>query len=130
MTQVATITAGETARRRAALEAKLVELMGGALGREELQIEKLADPLDQIKSSTDREMAVQRLNHQSRLVSDVQTALAAIDEGTYGVCEDCEEAIPRKRLDAVPWARLCVPCQSKVEAEARRDGLASLSDAA
>jgi DnaK suppressor protein len=129
MTQVATITAGETARRKAALEAKLAELVGGALGREELQIENLADPIDQIKSSTDREMAVQRLNHQTRLVSDIQAALAAIEEGTYGMCEDCEEAIPRRRLDAVPWARLCVPCQSKVEA-ARHDGMATLSDAA
>jgi|SRR5579871_2607287 len=129
MKEVAIITNGETARRKAILETRLMELIGGALGREELQIENLADPIDQIKSSTDREMAVQRLNHESRQVRDIQTALAAIDEGTYGLCQDCEQPIPRKRLDAVPWARLCVPCQSKVEA-ARDDGRATLSDAA
>jgi RNA polymerase-binding transcription factor DksA len=68
-------------------------------------------------------------NHESRLVRDIRTALAAIEEGSYGQCQDCEEPIPRRRLDAVPWARLCVPCQSKVEA-AREDGMAALSDAA
>lgn len=129
MTQIAIITTGETARRKAILETRLRELVGGALGREELQIEHLADPIDQIKSSADREMAVQRLNHESRLVRDIQSALAAIEEGTYGLCQDCEEPIPRKRLDAVPWARRCVPCQSKVET-AKHDGMATLSDAA
>lgn len=129
MTQVSTITAGETARRKASLETKLAELVGGALGREELQIEHLADPLDQIRSSTDRDMAVQRLNHESRLVRDIQSALAAIGDGTYGTCEQCEEPIPRKRLDAVPWARMCVPCQSQAEA-ANDHGAWDLSDAA
>ena len=129
MTQIAMITTGEAARRKAALEARLGDLVGGALGREELQIEHLADPIDQIKSSSDREMAVQRLNHESRLVRDIKAALAAIEDGTYGLCLDCEEPIPRKRLDAVPWAPLCVPCQSKLEA-ARNEGMATLSDAA
>jgi DnaK suppressor protein len=124
MTQVDTITAGETKRRKAVLEAKLQELVGGPLGREELKIENLADPIDQIMSNTNRDMAVQWLNHQARLVYEIQSALAAIGEGSYGLCADCEEAIPRKRLDAVPWARLCVPCQSKVEAAT------TLSDAA
>jgi|SRR5579871_589381 len=129
MTQAPKITAGETARRKAALEAKLAELVGGVLGREELQIETMADPIDQIRSSTDREMAVQRLNRESHLADDIQDALVAIEEGTYGICDNCENAIPRKRLDAVPWARLCVPCQTKVEA-ARRNSMAALRDAA
>jgi DnaK suppressor protein len=66
---------------------------------------------------------------KSRQVRDIQSALAAIDDGTYGTCEQCEEPIPRKRLDAVPWARMCVPCQSKAEA-ASDHGAWDLSDAA
>jgi DnaK suppressor protein len=47
----------------------------------------------------------------------VEEALAKIDEGIYGVCERCEEAIPVKRLDLLPFTRYCVQCQSELEKE-------------
>jgi DnaK suppressor protein len=47
----------------------------------------------------------------------VEEALAKIDEGTYGVCERCEEAIPVKRLELLPFTRYCVQCQSELEKE-------------
>jgi DnaK suppressor protein len=127
--RVTTITAAETRRRKAALESKLKELVGVSSQREELRIDYVADPLDQVRSSTDREMAVQRLGRQSRLIHDVQSALATIEDGTYGICERCEEPIPRKRLDAIPWARLCVRCQSAAEA-ASPNGQPTFQDAA
>ncbi len=111
-----TITAPETDRRKKALHAKMRELLTHSVVREELQLEYLADPLDQIVSNTNREMAMLQIDQQARLVHDVKLALEAIEDGTYGVCERCEQAIPRRRLDAVPWARLCVPCQSAEEA--------------
>lgn len=49
-----------------------------------------------------------------RLVED---ALTKIDDGSYGACERCEEAIPAKRLDLLPFTRYCVQCQSEVETE-------------
>ncbi|HEV3333427.1 MAG TPA: TraR/DksA family transcriptional regulator [Bryobacteraceae bacterium] len=45
---------------------------------------------------------------QLRLVNE---ALDRMDSGDYGICLRCEEAIPAKRLSALPWARYCVPCQ-------------------
>jgi RNA polymerase-binding transcription factor len=47
----------------------------------------------------------------------VEEALAKIEEGIYGVCERCEEAIPVKRLDLLPFTRYCVQCQSELEGE-------------
>jgi DnaK suppressor protein len=47
----------------------------------------------------------------------VEEALAKIDEGTYGVCERCEEAIPVKRLELLPFTRYCVQCQTELERE-------------
>jgi DnaK suppressor protein len=47
----------------------------------------------------------------------VEEALAKIDEGTYGVCERCEEAIPAKRLELLPFTRYCVQCQTELERE-------------
>ena len=118
-TQVTTITAAETGWRQAALESKLKESLGVSREREELRIEYVADPLDQVRSSTDREVALQRLDHQTRLIHDIQSALAKIEDGAYGLCERCEEPIPRRRLDVIPWARLCVPCQSEAEVSGR-----------
>jgi DnaK suppressor protein len=115
-TQVGTITAAETRWRKADLESKLNELLGLSCRQEELQIDYLADPVDQVKSSTDRDMAVQRLDRQTRLIRDIRSALAKIEDRTYGLCERCEEPISRRRLDAMPWARLCVACQSAEEA--------------
>jgi DnaK suppressor protein len=52
------------------------------------------------------------------MLSDVREALARFEKGEYGVCEDCEESISPRRLQAIPWARTCVKCQ---EARDRRD---------
>lgn len=116
MNHVTSINDSATLKRKKALEVKLREVLGTSVAREELQIEYLADPLDQIKSNTDREMTLRNLDRKSRLVHEIQFALAAIEDGTYGLCANCEEPIPRRRLDAVPWARLCVSCQEEAEA--------------
>ncbi len=117
MNHITTMATAETQRRRSALKRKLAELQGSGVAREELQIEHLADPLDQILSNADRELALQSVDHKVRRIHEIQLALEAIEQGTYGVCEHCEETIPGRRLDAVPWARLCVPCQSAEEVE-------------
>jgi DnaK suppressor protein len=46
-------------------------------------------------------------------VREIDDALRRIDAGVYGNCVECGNPIPRERLDAVPWAALCVPCSSK-----------------
>ncbi len=49
-----------------------------------------------------------------KLLREVQAAMRRIDQGTYGVCNECEEPISAKRLAAVPWAKFCVSCQDRV----------------
>ena len=44
---------------------------------------------------------------------DVERALAKMDAGTYGTCERCGNAIARERLEALPWAVLCIDCKQK-----------------
>jgi DnaK suppressor protein len=46
------------------------------------------------------------------LIEDINRALAKIAEGTYGVCEQCGDSIPKERLRAIPYAALCVRCKS------------------
>jgi RNA polymerase-binding transcription factor len=115
MGNVTSIKLADTNQRKAVLARKLMELSKMSGQRPELQIEYAADPVDLIRSGMDRDIVVTQLNQQARSIQDVQTALAKIEEGSYGLCEQCEEPISAKRLDAVPWARLCVACQSKAE---------------
>ena len=55
---------------------------------------------------------------QLRLVDE---ALDRLESGDYGICLGCEEPIPRKRLQALPWARYCVPCQETTGADSNGD---------
>lgn len=122
------IHTAEIQRRKSTLDAKLGDLLG-ASGREDLKIEYQADPLDQVRSCAEREMAVQRIDQHSRMIREVRAALVRLDDGSYGTCECCDAPIPRKRLDVVPWARLCVRCQMEAEA-AENEGAPEFEHAA
>lgn len=128
MAEQITTTGSENMHQQRVLEAKLAELLGASTRIEDLRVEKLAEPLDQIKSALDREMTMNQLDARAHLIQDIRAALDAINDGTYGFCESCEEHIPIKRLNAVPWARRCVRCQMDVESQ-RQDG-SSLTNAA
>jgi DnaK suppressor protein len=81
---------------------------------------------DQAQLTHDESVSL-RLNNldytQLRLVNE---ALDRMDSGDYGTCLRCEEAIPPKRLHALPWARYCVHCQEL----AGREMLSDTPDAA
>ena len=54
------------------------------------------------------------MNEQA-LLTEVQRALERIDQGTYGLCLNCGQPIPEKRLEAIPWALYDVKCQAQLE---------------
>jgi DnaK suppressor protein len=54
------------------------------------------------------------------LLTQVEEALARLDEGTYGICENCGRAIHPARLKAIPYAKLCIDCKAREE---RANGL-------
>lgn len=49
-----------------------------------------------------------------KLLREIADALHRFQQGSYGVCMECEEPISTKRLDAVPWAKYCVTCQESI----------------
>lgn len=116
MHKVSAITAKGLERRKKDLENRLHELVGPSHTLELLQVESLADPLDQVVSNTEREIVGQQLDSEAHLIKDIRSAVDKIENGVYGECEGCQEPIGLRRLDAVPWARLCVACQSAIEA--------------
>jgi len=60
---------------------------------------------------TDVDQAI--LDNEKALLVEVQQALARIENGTYGICTNCRQPIPEKRLEALPWASLCVTCEQE-----------------
>lgn len=60
-----------------------------------------------------REHAV--VEQRERLLLQMQRAYARLTAGAYGICEDCGKPILVERLEALPWATLCVACQGRRE---------------
>ena len=97
------------------LKAKQADASRTLQSREGIMIEKSADELDEIERAVARDVAIQNLERESRLLRDIRSALDRIDAGTFGTCLHCEEDISRRRLEAVPWAKLCLPCQEAAD---------------
>lgn len=104
-----------TDQRKAELTNLLATSTATAPLREDLRIETIPDPLDQVLSSADRDIAIARWEEHSQRLFEIRAALAKIEKGQYGLCEECDEPIAARRLDVVPWARLCVRCQHLAE---------------
>jgi DnaK suppressor protein len=103
-------------------------LTGAFQDRSGLTIENSADMADTICMATDRDVLVQQMNIRTRMLSELRQAVATLDDGEYGVCEDCEEAIGQRRLDAIPWTRVCVKCQERRDSRAAdRDDSSTLA---
>ncbi len=50
-------------------------------------------------------------------------AIEKMEEGTYGICDDCDEEIPQERLEKIPAALRCIPCQDKFEEMLKKKGI-------
>jgi DnaK suppressor protein len=74
-----------------------------------------ADLLDQATLNHNRHMTIMLLEKKNSKIEGFKYALERIREGTYGICEGCDEMISRRRLKVIPFARYCVACQSKHE---------------
>lgn len=65
--------------------------------------------------NSERDLSYGRMESQSEELKEIEEALDRIKDGSFGICEKCEGKIPKERLRAIPYARLCVRCQGKEE---------------
>ena len=103
----------ELTRLRDGLDEDEVELEGGGDDFSE------TDSGDMSQSIFDREMDASVGEGVERRLREVARALQKIEEGSYGVCDDTDEEIPRGRLEAVPEAIRTVEAQQRFEKERR-----------
>jgi DnaK suppressor protein len=86
-----------------------------SMGTEAGGDEVAADMVDMATNASTKEFLYSLSNAEREMLKSVEDALERLDGGDYGACEECEEKMTKKRLDAIPWARYCVACQELVE---------------
>jgi DnaK suppressor protein len=75
----------------------------------------LLDSMDLTSSELETSMRMRLRNRETLYAKKIQEALRRIEDGTFGECQDCGEAIEMKRLQARPTATLCVSCKEEQE---------------
>ena len=105
------------------LRRKLEQLKGELLAEGDVQVRvepaeavaTAADEDEQPHQEMDQSIASNRNRERARVMARIDAALKRMDadpEG-YGLCQGCDEPIPIRRLELMPFARLCVECQSR-----------------
>ncbi len=77
--------------------------------------EPSGDIYDQASSERDRELGLLLGDREREKLHNIEEALMKMEEGEYGICEECEEEIPIGRLKVMPFARYCVKCKADIE---------------
>ncbi|MBN1956774.1 MAG: RNA polymerase-binding protein DksA [Desulfuromonadales bacterium] len=77
------------------------------------------DPTDRASLESDRNFELRIRDRERKLINKIREALARIDDGTFGLCESCEEPIGVERLRARPVTTLCIECKTEQERQER-----------
>lgn len=85
--------------------------------------ENFPDPTDRASLESERNFMLRIRDRENKLIKKIRSALERIENGTFGVCEECGENISIKRLKARPVTTQCIDCKTKEEASEKALGL-------
>jgi DnaK suppressor protein len=108
--------------KRAALVNQVAQLQKEAVDSTEAT-ENSKTPISSAENASDtfdQDFAFMSMESEEELLRKVDRALLRIREKSYGTCEECEKPINGERLEALPWATMCVKCQELEERGLRR----------
>jgi DnaK suppressor protein len=74
---------------------------------------KSGDWIDQSSQESDLHVRLALKQTDTKLLRAIEEAIHRIEQGTYGICMECENEIAPARLEAVPWTRVCIECKAK-----------------
>ncbi|NDV20049.1 RNA polymerase-binding protein DksA [Pseudodesulfovibrio sp. JC047] len=77
--------------------------------------EVYADPADRATAESDRAFTLRLRDRERKLIKKIQQAAIRIEEGEFGICQECGDDISIPRLKARPMTTLCINCKSKQE---------------
>ncbi|MCK4790342.1 MAG: RNA polymerase-binding protein DksA [Desulfobacteraceae bacterium] len=87
------------------------------------QRENFPDPTDRATMESDRNFTLRIRDRERKLIAKIRDALDRIEEGTFGICEECGEDISAERLEARPVTTLCIECKKKQENDEKARGI-------
>lgn len=102
---------------------KQTELQNRLARRDDLEVQVSPDEFDARLQLVDREFQSGLLHQTALDLREVRAALVRIEDGSYGVCGECDEPIAPARLQVIPWANFCVKCQERIEVEKQQENL-------
>jgi DnaK suppressor protein len=98
--------------RRESLFSQVTE---AEMSSRERDLEATQDPADMAANAYTKELLISMSANDRVLLQLIDEALARVERGEFGECDNCGEPVSEKRLDAVPWARYCLKCQDLQE---------------
>ena len=87
------------------------------------QGQNFPDPTDRASLESDRNFTLRIRDRERRLIAKIKNALDRLDNGTFGICEECGEDISDRRLKARPVTTLCINCKKKQENQEKVKGI-------
>ena len=76
---------------------------------------EIGDEIDSASQNVEKEMLFELNDNEKVILDAIESALRRIEKGSFGLCESCRQKITDKRLNAIPWVRYCIECQSSSE---------------
>lgn len=117
---------GELSEFKALLTRRRRLLMGDVKGLEGEAMKKGSDAAGDLSTlpmhladlgtdSFEQDISLGLMENESDEIHEIEEALDRIKEGIFGLCESCKKRVPKERLRAIPYTRLCVNCKKKEE---------------
>src|SRR4051794_17942035 len=75
-------------------------------------------PADLGTDNFEEELTLDLMENEQQILAEINDALARIEQGTFGRCENCHREISRERLEALPYARYCIRCARELQSSA------------
>ena len=107
---------------RGRLRGEITQMAEAALNHNRQETSSLPIHLADLGSdSFEQELTLSLVGNEKEILKQIEFALDRIQEGVYGKCEECGKKIPESRLEALPYAALCVNCAAKQEENREED---------
>jgi DnaK suppressor protein len=101
---------------------ELVRGVGRTVSEMSGEEEVFADPNDRASQESERNLELRIRERERKLIFKMREALQRIEDGTFGICEECGDEIPEGRLMVMPFALHCRGCQELIEERQRVEG--------
>ena len=101
---------------RARLQGDMTQMEDNALNGNHNKTTSMPNHMAELGSDNfDTELTLSLLGNEKVVLGEIEAAIGRIEDGSYGQCETCGVKIPKARLEALPYAALCVQCASQQE---------------